>query len=176
MDYSLYWLDSAKTNILTRLPLDSLLDTLLDGGYLPTPVIRQGIRAQLRSRINTIKSTSNAAAYEAKMKYVDLLRSRPIAVETAKANEQHYEVGTGVLSACLGPRMKYSCCLYCDEQGRDVLDWGRDALGKAEVRMMEDYVLKAGLEDGMKIFDLGWVYLFFASAVWLLALFFKIFY
>ena len=40
------------------------------------------------------------------MKYVELLRSRPIAIQTDKANEQHYEVGTGVLECCLGPRMK----------------------------------------------------------------------
>lgn len=42
------------------------------------------------------------------MDYVDRLRRRPIAVETGKANEQHYEVGTGVLQCCLGPRMKVS--------------------------------------------------------------------
>ena len=132
-----------------------MLETLLDGGYLPTPVIRAGIRAQLRQRIASINQTSNAAAYESKMKYVDLLRTRPIAVETAKANTQHYEVGTGVLSNSLGPRMKYSCCLYEDSQGRDLVGKGKDALGKAEVKMMEDYVEKAGLVDGMKIFDLG---------------------
>lgn len=155
MDFSLYMLDSAMTNILTRVPVDNILETLLDGGYLPSAVIRQGIRAQLRQRINMIKATSNASAYETKMKYVELLRSRPIAIETGKANEQHYEVGTGVLSACLGPRMKYSCCLYEDGEGRDLVGWGVDALGKAEVKMMEDYVEKAGLKDGMKIFDLG---------------------
>jgi len=155
MDFSLYMLDSATTNILTRIPLDNILETLLDGGYLPSAVIRQGIRAQLRQRINQIKATSNASAYETKMKYVDLLRSRPIAIETGKANEQHYEVGTGVLSACLGPRMKYSCCLYEDGAGKDLVGWGFDALEKAEVKMMEDYVVKAGLKDGMKIFDLG---------------------
>lgn len=80
------------------------------------------------------------------MKYVELLRSRPIAIETATANEQHYEVGTGVLQACLGPRMKYSCCLYPK---------GSETLGEAEVRMLETYVEKAGLRDGMSVLDLG---------------------
>lgn len=160
MDYTLYLLDSISTNVLSRLPFssadyDKTLDALLDGGYLPTPVIRAGIRAQLKQRINIIKSTSLASAYDTKMKYVDLLRTRPIAIETAKANEQHYEVGTGVLSACLGPRMKYSCCLYEDESGRDLVGAGKEALGKAEVLMMEDYVRKAELKDGMKVFDLG---------------------
>lgn len=53
------------------------------------------------------------------MQYVQLLRTRPIAVETGKANEQHYEVGTDVLQAMLGPRMKYSACLY--RKGGEVL-------------------------------------------------------
>lgn len=84
------------------------LDYVLDNGYLPTPVIRLGIRRQLAQRVQIIAKTSEADALETKMKYLDLLRSRPIAIETAKANEQHYEVGTGVLKSHLGPRMKVS--------------------------------------------------------------------
>ena len=80
------------------------------------------------------------------MQYIKSLRKRPIAIETASANEQHYEVGTGVLQACLGPRMKYSCCLYPE---------GSETLGQAEVAMLETYVRRAGLEDGMRILDLG---------------------
>lgn len=69
-----------------------------------------------------------------------------MAIETTTANTQHYEVGTGVLRACLGPRMKYSCCLY---------PTGKETLGQAEVEMLETYVEKAELADGMKILDLG---------------------
>ncbi|EKD13520.1 uncharacterized protein L3040_008612 [Drepanopeziza brunnea f. sp. 'multigermtubi'] len=125
---------------------DSILDTLLDGGYLPNAVIRAGIRRQLADRIRLIQSTSLEEAYKRKMSYVELLRSRPIAIETAAANEQHYEVGTGVLAACLGPRMKYSCCLYPK---------GGETLAQAEVAMLETYVKKAQLVDGMSILDLG---------------------
>ena len=121
-------------------------DWILDGGYLPQAVIRYGIRRQLRDRLNIIQTTSLEKAYESKMKYVKALRVRPIAVETAAANMQHYEVGTGVLQACLGPRMKYSCCLYPK---------GTETLGQAEVEMLEAYVEKAELADGMRILDLG---------------------
>lgn len=121
-------------------------DWILDGGYLPQAVIRIGIRRQLRDRIEMIKSTSLEEAYKRKMNYVDLLRSRPIAIETATANEQHYEVGTGVLEACLGPRMKYSSCLYPK---------GGETLAQAEIAMLETYVEKAQLKDGMSILDLG---------------------
>ena len=85
-------------------------------------------------------------AYASKMQYVKSLRTRPMAIETAAANTQHYEVGTGVLEACLGPRMKYSCCLY---------PTGKETLGQAEIVMLENYVEKAQLRDGMRILDLG---------------------
>jgi cation-transporting P-type ATPase 13A2 len=80
------------------------------------------------------------------MKYVDLLRSRPIAIETAAANEQHYEVKTGILAAFWGPRMKCSCCLYPK---------GGETLAQAEITMLETYVEKTELRDGMNILDLG---------------------
>jgi hypothetical protein len=125
---------------------DSLVEAVVDGGYLPTFLLRRGIRAQLQDRINTISTTSMSSALETKMAYVDLLRQRPIAINTSDANEQHYEVGTGVLSESLGPRMKYSCCLYPK---------GGETLAQAEIAMLEMYVERAGLKDGMKIFDLG---------------------
>lgn len=123
-----------------------MLDWLLDGGYLPQSVIRYGIRCQLRDRIRLIESTSLEEAYRRKMQYVRLLRTRPMALETATANAQHYEVGTGVLQACLGPRMKYSACLY---------PTGGETLGQAEVEMLDTYVEKAELKDGLAILDLG---------------------
>ena len=122
------------------------IDWVLDGGWLPQAVIRYGIRRQLRDRIHAIQKTSLEESYQAKMRYVKTLRTRPMAIETATANSQHYEVGTGILKACLGPRMKYSCCLY---------PTGKETLGHAEVEMLETYIEKAGLTDGMKILDLG---------------------
>ena len=80
------------------------------------------------------------------MRYVETLKTRPMAIETTTANTQHYEVGTGVLEACLGPRMKYSGCLY---------PTGSETLGQAEIEMLDSYVEKAALADGMTILDLG---------------------
>ena len=80
------------------------------------------------------------------MAFVASLRSKPIAVQTEAANEQHYEVGTGILQACLGTRMKYSSCLY---------PTGNETLEQAEVEMLELSVERAGVEEGMRILDLG---------------------
>ncbi|KAI0014910.1 methyltransferase [Xylariomycetidae sp. FL0641] len=122
------------------------MDWLLDSGYLPHAVIRVGIRRQLAQRLEEIQSSSLAAAFERKMGYIEKLRTRPIAIETATANTQHYEVGTGVLQGMLGPRMKYSACLYPK---------GGETLAQAEIAMLQTYVEKAGLKDGMSILDLG---------------------
>jgi len=138
---SIHNLRHVHVHLLTTSP-----DYVLDSGYLPHFVIRRGIRHQLQQRVNEIATTSVTDAYTTKMEYIKALHTRPMAVETAKANEQHYEVGTGVLKACLGPRMKYSCCLYPK---------GGETLGQAEVEMLKVYVERAGLKDGMSILDLG---------------------
>jgi hypothetical protein len=44
--------------------------------------------------------------------------------------------------------MKYSCCLYPK---------GGETLAQAEIAMLETYVKKAQLMNGMSILDLGWV-------------------
>jgi cyclopropane fatty-acyl-phospholipid synthase-like methyltransferase len=52
--------------------------------------------------------------------------------------------------------MKYSCALY-EEDGRGGI---KGTLDEAEDRMLESYVQKAQLVDGMSILDLGFVSLF----------------
>lgn len=136
---------SQKASILIK-SQDALLDTVLDSGYLPHAVIRVGIRRQLRQRLDEIRTSSLTEALDSKMQYVETSRTRPIAVETATANKQHYEVGTGVYAETLGPRMKYSSCLYPK---------GTETLGEAEVAMLKAYVERAELKDGMRILDLG---------------------
>ena len=51
---------------------------------------------------------------------LDELHRSPIAIETAAANEQHYEVPTRFFELCLGRRLKYSSCFY--PTGRESLD------------------------------------------------------
>lgn len=80
------------------------------------------------------------------MSFVEALRTRPIAIATDIANEQHYEVGTAFHRAYLGPRMKYSSCLYPS---------GGETIAQAEIAMLESYVQKAGLKDGQAVLDLG---------------------
>lgn len=73
--------------------------------------------------------------------------SRPIAEQQVRANEQHYEVPPAfVAEACLGPRAKYSCCLF---------ETGRECIEEAEERMLALYCERARVRDGQDILDLG---------------------
>ena len=70
----------------------------------------------------------------------------PIAIATAEANEQHYEVPAKFYDLCLGPRKKYSSGLWPNPN---------TTFEESEVAMLEKYCENAGVEDGMSIVDLG---------------------
>ena len=56
------------------------------------------------------------------------LKSLPIAIQTATANEQHYEVPTEYFLLCLGKHLKYSSCLYPNFDPATPLDVAEEAM------------------------------------------------
>ncbi|KAL8277745.1 hypothetical protein RQP46_009867 [Phenoliferia psychrophenolica] len=122
-------------------------ESALDNGYLPDFLVRRAIRYLCQQRLDEISKATLEDAVDAKWAYIQGLKAREdIAIETEKANEQHYEVSTEFIQSCLGKNMKYSCCLY---------PTGHESLDEAEVLMLESYCVKARLENGMDILDLG---------------------
>jgi cyclopropane-fatty-acyl-phospholipid synthase len=77
--------------------------------------------------------------------FAKAMAERPIAEHTAAANEQHYELPAEFFEACLGPRLKYSSCLFAPG----------DTLAQAENRALAETVAHAGLADGQQILELG---------------------
>jgi cyclopropane-fatty-acyl-phospholipid synthase len=73
------------------------------------------------------------------------MASHPIAAFTDDANAQHYELPPAFFAQVLGPRRKYSCCLY----------EGADDLAAAELRALEATAAYAQLADGQAILELG---------------------
>ncbi|KAK4050753.1 hypothetical protein OIO90_004975 [Microbotryomycetes sp. JL221] len=128
-------------DMLTQLGYDAL-----DKGLVPDFVIRRAIRLLCNQRLKDISTTSMQQSVESKWQYIEELKRRPVAIETDKANQQHYEVSTEFIKSCLGPRMKYSCCLY---------PTGKETLEQAEILMLDTYCEKAKLQDGMDVLDLG---------------------
>lgn len=125
---------------------DQMVDLVVDGGYCPIPILRRGIRAQLAIRLKEISFPNIEDGLKNKLDFIQHLKERPIAINTEDANKQHYEVATEFIQMCLGPRMKYSCCLY---------PTGKETLAEAEELMLASYVEKAQLKPGMKVLDLG---------------------
>ena len=70
----------------------------------------------------------------------------PIAAHADAANAQHYELPPEFFALILGPRRKYSCCLYPDAD---------TTLEQAEVLALEETCAHAGLRDGQAILELG---------------------
>lgn len=83
----------------------------LDYGLIPDFAVRRAIRVLCNQRLKEIATTDLTTAAESKWAYVQDLRKKPIAIEQDKANEQHYTVSSEFMLSCLGPRLKYSCCL-----------------------------------------------------------------
>lgn len=117
-----------------------------EAGRLPDAVVRMGIRRLLAQRLRDLYVPSPSAQAEQWERFLaDCSRSR-IAEVPDRANEQHYEVPPELFGACLGPRLKYSCC-----------HWGPSAtdLAAAEDEALAMTCERAGLADGQQILELG---------------------
>ena len=120
----------------------ALVDRVLETGRVPDPVLRAGIRAVCATRLR--RESCRAPGF--KDAFVERLRRSPIAEQVEKANEQHYEVPAEFFRLVLGPRLKYSACLWPD---------GVQSLAQAEEAMLALTCERAGVEDGMTLLDLG---------------------
>ena len=78
--------------------------------------------------------------------FVREMDQRPIALNTDAANQQHYELPADFFALCLGPRRKYSSCLYGP---------GVTTLAQAEDHALAETCAHAGLADGQEILELG---------------------
>jgi cyclopropane-fatty-acyl-phospholipid synthase len=124
----------------------SLLDRALGAGVIPDFALRAGARAGIRMRLHR-EERGGVEVQERRMSaLVELMSSGPVAELPAKANEQHYELPASFLGLFLGPRRKYSCCLFED---------GVRDLAAAEEAMLALTCERAGIEDGMTVLDLG---------------------
>ena len=74
------------------------------------------------------------------------MATNPVAVHAEAANAQHYEVPAEFFGLVLGPRRKYSSCLY---------EGGAASLAEAELEALEATAANASLSDGQSILELG---------------------
>jgi cyclopropane-fatty-acyl-phospholipid synthase len=122
------------------------LDDLLARNLLPDAAIRLGIRNLLAKKLREETRESAVQQAEALADFVEQLKRSPIAIKTAAANEQHYEVPTEFFKLVLGPRMKYSSGFWPRED---------TTFAESEEAMLALTCERATLADGQDILELG---------------------
>jgi cyclopropane-fatty-acyl-phospholipid synthase len=124
----------------------SYLLNMAEHGWLGDGLIRSGIRHLLRRRLQEISQSNRKPAAAGNRQFVDWMHTQPIAVETDKANEQHYELPAAFFQTVLGRHLKYSSGY-----------WGGDesSLDQAEEAMLVLTSKRAELQNGLDIMELG---------------------
>lgn len=123
----------------------SLIDWC-ERGLVPDLLTRYGIRRLCAQRLVAEGAEDVARADSRFRELLGQLRRSEIAIETAAANAQHYELPTRFFQLCLGKRLKYSSCFY---------PVGEESLDAAEEAMLALYAERAELSDGQQILELG---------------------
>jgi cyclopropane-fatty-acyl-phospholipid synthase len=119
---------------------------LLEQDRVPDWLIRSRIRNLLQARLAVEDKGDPQAQQQYLMRLIGELRTSPIAINTADANAQHYELPTAFFEKVLGKHLKYSSCYF---------DSPRDTLDAAEARMLALTCERARLVDGERILELG---------------------
>jgi cyclopropane-fatty-acyl-phospholipid synthase len=122
------------------------LQPLIESGKVPDFAIRMGIRRLLAQRLRDEARGGESARAQRVASLVAKMRASPIALHTAEANEQHYEVPTSFYQLALGKHLKYSSALW--EQGTSSLD-------EAEAAMLALTCERAQLRNGQRVLELG---------------------
>jgi cyclopropane-fatty-acyl-phospholipid synthase len=134
-------------------------DKWIEQGKIPETLLRKGIRRQLRQRLRDEDKGDPEIQQAHLLALIEQLKASPIAVNTAEANRQHYEVPAAFYRYCLGGNLKYSSAYWRP---------GVDNLDTAEQDMLELTCARADLRDGQHVLELGcgWgsLSLFMASA------------
>ena len=129
-------------------------DKLVENDNVPDLVLRQGIRKLLRQRLAEENKGGVEEQQTHLMELIAKLKASPIAVNTADANQQHYEVPTQFYQYCLGKNLKYSSGYW--KPGVTDIDTSEDD-------MLELTCQRAELHNGQQVLELGlWLGFFIA--------------
>jgi cyclopropane-fatty-acyl-phospholipid synthase len=120
---------------------------IAERGLIPDSLVRHGIRGLLKPIPKQADTIDAQALNDLVKSFLHEIRQAPIAVATDAANTQHYEVPSEFFVKILGPRLKYSSCLWPEGGG--------GTLGEAEEAMLALYAERAQLVDGQAVLDMG---------------------
>jgi len=121
-------------------------DNLIEQNKLPDFILRKGVRNLLKQRLDDEIAGDAEVQQQRFNDLLEELRNSPIAINTADANQQHYEVPTEFYQYCLGKHLKYSSG-YWEEGVTDIDTSERD--------MLELTCQRADLQNGQDVLELG---------------------
>jgi cyclopropane-fatty-acyl-phospholipid synthase len=130
--------------------MTSLAMRLLERDLVPDFLIRRRIRSLLARRLRDEDAGDPGRQRRRLHDFIARLTASPVAIETAAANEQHYEVPTEFYTRVLGKHLKYSSGFFPHPNAQPA--GGLDA---AEARMLALTCERARLADGERILELG---------------------
>ena len=107
---------------------------------LPDTIRRAAVWALVEGARRSLSQTPTDAEFAKRM------GNFQIAEQADAANQQHYELPPTFFEPILGPRLKYSSCLY---------PTGRETLAQAEVLALRQTCERADLHDSQDILELG---------------------
>jgi cyclopropane-fatty-acyl-phospholipid synthase len=116
--------------------------TAFEGAPLPDPIRR----AAVDMLVGGARRNLAAPAPGLDAVFAREMAARPIAEHVQAANDQHYELPPAFFERVLGPRLKYSSCLY---------PTGAETLEQAETLALSETCAHADLRDGQQILELG---------------------
>jgi cyclopropane-fatty-acyl-phospholipid synthase len=125
--------------------MTSRTERWLERGLLPDWLVRFGIRRLLRQRLRDEAAADPERSAARLAAWLASCDRSPIAVETAAANTQHYEVPAAFYARVLGQHRKYSSGLWTTAT----------TLDQAEAAMLQLACERAEIQDGMRVLDLG---------------------
>ncbi len=117
----------------------------IERGYFPDFIVRMGIRKLVRQRLKEEKADQVELCDQRYHDFLNEIKVSALAIDTDKANEQHYEVDAEFYHHALGARRKYSSCYYHNDEGLD----------QAEENMLALYLERGEFVDGQDVLELG---------------------
>lgn len=119
---------------------------VVERNLVPDAILRLGIRRELEAELLKVSTLTVEEKAEKLIAFIAEIKKLPIAIKTNLANDQHYEVSDEFFKLMLGPNLKYSCGYW---------PHANTTLEGSELYMLEMYVKRAEIVDGMNIIDLG---------------------
>ncbi len=119
---------------------------LAERGLVPEAILRREVRRLCVRHAASLAARDDAENERDLQAFLKAARRSAVALVPDSANNQHYEIPPEFFEVVLGPHRKYSACHWSP---------GVTDLAAAEAEALRITCERAGIEDGMRVLELG---------------------